>query len=303
MNIELVKFFIEQQESVDMILDLIPVPVFVKDIEGRYLTCNTAFESFIGISRQQMTGKGVYDLWPKPQADVYYAKDKELFDNPGLQIYETNVTASERESVVQFHKVTFSDSEGKVAGLLGVIFDRTSEKKLENELKYLALIDNLTGLLNRRAGTEAVNRLLAESGRNKRTFSLAMMDIDHFKSINDTYGHETGDRALKSVQKVSAGVLREYDFIYRYGGEEFMLCFPDTGMEKAQLIAERLRQAFAKNKIETAVHKNIQITVSIGVASYPQHGDTLEKLSNACDDALYAAKHGGRNNVKCASNG
>jgi len=91
MNVELVRFFQEQKESLDMILDLIPVPVFTKDIDGRYLSCNTAFEEFIGITRQKLVGKGVYELWHGQQADIYYAKDKELFDNPGIQIYETSV--------------------------------------------------------------------------------------------------------------------------------------------------------------------------------------------------------------------
>jgi len=177
MNIELIDLigtFDEQQGSLNMILDLIPVPIFAKDIQGRYLTCNAAFEGFIGITRQQMIGKGVYDLWPQPQADVYYAKDKELFENPGLQKYESSVIASsDRENTVQFHKVTFLDANGQVAGLLGVIFDRTQEKNLENELKHLALIDTVTGLLNRRAGIDAINRLLAESARNKGIFRAA----------------------------------------------------------------------------------------------------------------------------------
>lgn len=301
MNVELVRFFQEQKESLDMILDLIPVPVFTKDIDGRYLSCNTAFEEFIGISRQKLVGKSVYDLWHGQQADIYHAKDKELFDKPGIQIYETSViTSSGSETSVQFHKATFLDAHGQVAGLLGVIFDRTKEKTLENKLKHLALIDTLTGLRNRRAGIEAVSRLLSESARKQRTFSMAMMDIDRFKKINDTWGHAAGDRVLESVRGICKGILREYDFIFRYGGEEFMLCFPDSNSEEARDIAERLRTAFESSPIAVGGEDSVQVTVSIGIASYPGHGDDVEDLTQACDSALYAAKHSGRNRVKLA---
>ncbi|HHH45009.1 MAG TPA: sensor domain-containing diguanylate cyclase [Gammaproteobacteria bacterium] len=301
MNVELVRFFQEQKESLDMILDLIPVPVFTKDKEGRYLSCNTAFEEFIGVSRRKLMGKGVYDLWPGPQADIYHAKDKELFDNPGIQIYETSViTTSGSETSVQFHKATFLDAKGQVAGLLGVIFDRTKEKTLENKLKHLALVDTLTGLRNRRAGIEAVNRLISESARKQRAFSMAMMDIDHFKKINDTWGHAGGDRVLESVQGICKGILREYDFIFRYGGEEFMLCFPDSHSEETREIAERLRTAFESSPIVVGGEDSVQVTVSIGIASYPEHGDDVEDLTRACDSALYAAKHSGRNRVRLA---
>lgn len=302
MSIELIKFFRENQDSLDMILDLIPVPVFTKDVEGRYITCNAAFEEFIGITRNKLIGNGVYDLWPRDQADVYYTKDKELFDAPGLQVYETNVTTTGgEEKIVQFHKTTFLDGNGKVAGLLGVIFDRTQEKQLEYKLKHFALVDELTGLPNRRSGSDTIKRLLSESQRKGRMFSIAMMDIDHFKKINDTYGHGAGDKVLKSIKNITAAVLRQYDFIFRCGGEEFMLCFPESDAKQARSVSERLRKEFENSRITINNNQVIKITVSLGVASYPEHGTNMEDLTKACDDALYLAKHSGRNLVKVAS--
>lgn len=301
MNTELVKFIKVHMESLDAVLDLIPVPVFTKDVQGRYLACNAAFERFMRTSRAKIVGKTVYELWPKTLADIYSEKDKELYDNPGLQVYETDQIILGRESTVQFHKATFSDIDGKIAGLLGVIFDRTTEKALENKLIQLAHIDTLTGLLNRYAGFDAMKRLFAESTRNKNVFSIAMMDIDHFKNINDKYGHDAGDRVLESIQNISKGVLREYDFIFRYGGEEFVLCFPNTTIEEAYVITERLRVRFERYKFNISRDETVQVTVSIGVASYPEHGKSIETLIKVCDKSLYLAKHCGRNNIKRAS--
>lgn len=236
MAIDLTDFFKTHEESLNIILDLIPVPVFAKDIQGNYLTCNQSFEKFTGISRQQMIGKNVYDLWEKQLAEIYFAKDKELFDHQGIQIYESEVVAPNGDKVVvQFHKATFQEKNGDVAGLFGVIFDRTTENKLAEELRHLAYFDALTGLLNRRAGLDEARRLLSECTRKKRSFSLAMIDIDCFKAINDRYGHNVGDQTLEAIKIVSQGVLREYDQLIRYGGDEFILCFPETSTKEAHL--------------------------------------------------------------------
>lgn len=298
MNIDLTKFITQNQGPLDLVLDLIPVPVFAKDAQGIYIACNKAFEEFIGISVDELIGKGVFDLWEESLAKIYHAKDKELLDSPGLQVYESEVINSDGKTItVQFYKSTFTDGDGAVSGLLGVIFDRTKEKALENELKQHAYYDYVTKLLNRRAGIDAMKRLIADCTRNERRLSVAILDIDRFKRINDTYGHEVGDRALRMVRKLAEEVLREYDLIFRHGGDEFILCFPDTGIDEAERIAERFREAFAFSRLESSTGATVRNTVSIGVASYPGHGEDIKSLIKACDEALYAAKHKGRNIV------
>ena len=201
-RINLTQFIKENHESLLMVLDLIPNPIFIKDTEGQYLSCNVSFEKFCGFTRQQIIKKSVHDLWEKSQADVFFAKDKELFDNPGLQVYETKFTNPEGiEYIFQFHKVTFTNFKKEVSGLLGIIFDITEIKRLEQSLSKLSQIDELTQILNRRAGFDQMEKVLKDSVRKNKVFSIALMDIDHFKKLNDTYGHSIGDLVLKTIAK------------------------------------------------------------------------------------------------------
>ncbi len=299
MNLELIHFIKQQEGQLSAFIDLIPVPIFVKDADGIYLNCNSAFESFIHIPREKLIGNSVYDLWDKDLADIYHQKDQELFDSPGVQVYDSEVkTTDGKRIIVQFYKSTFTNREGEIAGLLGIIFDRTTERLLEDELRELAQYDCLTGLLNRREGLIALQRILAESARNHHQFSIALLDIDYFKEINDKFGHDTGDQVLNSIKQIADCVLREYDLIYRYGGDEFVLCFPETSADEAVTIAERLRQAFISHHSALLASQAPSSGLSIGVACYPEHGATPEALIKASDLALYQAKENGRNQVQ-----
>jgi len=232
---------------------------------------------------------------------VSYARDKELFDNPGLQIYETDTTASfGRTYTVQLHKITFLDSDGKVAGLLGIVFDMTDKKQLERTLFDMARIDILTGLSNRRSGIEQIERVFKESVRKDRVFSILMIDIDYFKEINDTYGHSVGDLVLQLIANRSARLMRDCDIFFRYGGEEFIACLPETQIDETHDIAERLRAQFDTEGIEIPKGDIIRVTMSIGIAAYPEHGSEIEHLINESDKALYAAKNSGRNCIMTA---
>lgn len=301
MSFDLVHFINEHEQSFHKVFDLIPIPLFAKDVQGKYLTCNKAYEDISGKSRQEMIGKTVYDLWPKSQAELFFLKDKELFDTPGQQIYEADISASfGKKCIVQFHKVTFSNKAGETIGLLGAIFNLTEKKELEEKLKKLSEIDDLTGLLNRRTGMERMNQVLHQGQRHGHDFVIAVMDIDHFKSINDTYGHETGDKVLKEVNQITSEALRDYDILLRYGGEEFVLCFPETNVEEARIIVERIRTLFEKRSHSLPDGGNLIVTVSVGIAAYPNDGKTIDQLINAGDKAMYQAKSAGRNCIRLA---
>lgn len=303
MTFNITKFISENKETFHLILDLIPIPLFIKGVSGKYLSCNHQYEILSGKSRKEMIGKTVYELWPKAQADMFFLKDKELFDSPGFQTYQADISASfDHQCIVEFHKETFKDSDGQVVGLLGAILDVTEKTNLELDLKRLAETDDLTGLPNRRAGLNLVHQLLKQSQRSKKTFVVAMLDIDNFKLINDTYGHNNGDIALQEINKVTSELLRDYDIIFRHGGEEFILCFPDTGLSESLAVLERIRHRFEKNDFIISGGETISITVSIGVSAYPQHGASIKKLLSASDTALYAAKDAGRNCIREAVN-
>jgi two-component system, cell cycle response regulator len=162
----------------------------------------------------------------------------------------------------------------------------------------LALIDPLTGIYNQRYLRRHLTGLL--DGGQGRELAVLMLDVDHFKSVNDRFGHAAGDRALRLIADTLRSNTRVFDSLARYGGEEFVVLMPGSGPEEAAAAAERLRSAVADSPFETPEGDTMQLTVSVGVACTPGHPATPEKLLNAADLALYAAKRGGRNRIAMA---
>jgi diguanylate cyclase (GGDEF)-like protein len=165
----------------------------------------------------------------------------------------------------------------------------------EQRLLIESMTDPLTGLLNRRYFNEQVQKEAARSRRHGLRFSVLMLDIDHFKRINDTYGHPVGDLAIKAVASVCNKALRPQDILARYGGEEFVIALPHTDAEGAGTVAERIRQAV--EQIEIAAEPGpVRFTVSIGVSTY-RRDLPFEQIVGRADQALYQAKQTGRNRV------
>ncbi len=181
--------------------------------------------------------------------------------------------------------------------VVGTFRDVTERKEAEDKLRKLATTDSLTGLSNRRFFMESAEDALERTRRYGRELSLLMMDIDYFKTVNDMYGHDAGDDVLKGLSKTGLKILRNIDVFGRIGGEEFSILLPDTGLEGATLVAERLRSEIEATKMNTR-SGGLNITVSIGVATYSEQTKTLEHLLKAADIGLYAAKEAGRNQVK-----
>jgi diguanylate cyclase (GGDEF)-like protein len=170
-------------------------------------------------------------------------------------------------------------------------------KLVEHEQRLLleATTDPLTGLLNRGRFVELCEREENRCRRHGLTFSVLMLDIDHFKRVNDTYGHPIGDLAIKALADICGSALRPHDLLARYGGEEFVLTLPRTDHDGAHIVAERIRQKVEAIELPTA-QGAVRFTVSIGVASYLQGKEFLQVVGRA-DEALYLAKQGGRNRV------
>jgi len=169
--------------------------------------------------------------------------------------------------------------------------------KLQRKYKHHATVDALTGLRNRRWFDNVLERQLGRSTFNQQTTSLIMMDIDHFKAVNDTYGHVAGDQVLSAVGGAIHAGLRPTDLSARYGGEEFVIILPDTPLAGAVLVAERLRENMESMDISLDTHdETLQVTVSVGVAAAKQDEPAISLVDKA-DDALYRAKEGGRNRV------
>jgi diguanylate cyclase (GGDEF)-like protein len=176
------------------------------------------------------------------------------------------------------------------------LVDEISERKqAEERLARTATSDLLTGVMNRRAMLEQLRYQLVRHQRNKTPFILLVLDIDHFKNINDTYGHDIGDQALISVADVLLNSTRSQDLISRWGGEEFLILLPDTDIKGGVIVAEKIRSR-VESEVFKAAGKSLQLTMSIGVTEY-KDGQNIEQCIKAADSALYKAKDQGRNRV------
>ena len=185
---------------------------------------------------------------------------------------------------------------------------QASLQESRHNMENLAMHDTLTGLLNRRA---IHDRALGELNRLKRgtisgPLSVILLDIDHFKDINDTYGHEAGDRTLQAVAKLLQGHLRSYDGLGRWGGEEFLMLLPGTGLSEACAVAERVRATLVEAQPPLPDGTRVAVSASLGVAAIDEAGSEtvgeqwLDQLVRAADRALYEAKSAGRNRVAAA---
>ncbi len=191
------------------------------------------------------------------------------------------------------------------AGLERLVEERTRELRLAKErlasinaeleealqqVEVLAVTDSLTGLYNRRYFDEQLDREIIRAVRYDRPLGLVMFDLDHFKRVNDRYGHQIGDQVLKRFAEILNGATRSMDIVARIGGEEFALVLPETGIEEVAEIAERIRKVQEKDGLHT--------TVSAGLASVPLHATSARALMLVADNALYKAKRSGRNQVR-----
>jgi diguanylate cyclase (GGDEF)-like protein len=192
-----------------------------------------------------------------------------------------------------------------VMAVATVVFNRLAElDQLQNDVRT----DPKTGILNMRGWSESAERALERTARSGDQLALLMVDLDHFKWINDTYGHPAGDDVLRTVAQTLDEVTRPSDLVGRFGGEEFLILLPDIDEDATWDAAERIRVAIAKLHIVTTDKRGDPATIadrttSIGVARHPRHGDNLERLLQSADAAVYLAKENGRDQVCFAPDG
>lgn len=208
--------------------------------------------------------------------------------NENMEV-ELILNGSERMyAIVTSVRLNFKNRNAVLIGL----FDITKQKQSEEALKNMALIDNLTGLNNRHFFEEQANYKIEEAETHGKSISMLMLDLDFFKNINDTYGHFVGDEVLKFTANILKTEIRKSDYIFRIGGEEFVILMPSTDIYTADVVAERIRLA-----LESTAHPIAgKITASIGVAEKLKF-ESLEDWCKRADEALYYAKKGGRNCV------
>jgi diguanylate cyclase (GGDEF)-like protein len=174
-----------------------------------------------------------------------------------------------------------------------------ANQQLQVQLYEQAVHDALTGLFNRRYLEEALERLLVRAAHDYTPLSILMLDVDHFKQFNDSYGHKAGDLILRALGQLLRTYTRPSDVACRYGGEEFIVIMPDAPLEVAVVRADELRQLFADLEVQYG-GTSLSATITIGVATFPNHGTDSDTLLHAADQALYAAKAAGRDLVYAA---
>ncbi len=281
-------------------------------IEGeRFVYANPKFASIVGYSIEELMRMGPLDITPE--------KERQRADKlmrrwmAGLFNQDAFVVNVLRKDGALVNAEISGGSPVTIGGKLAVMAvwaDVTERMRIEREVQALNLIlreqamrDPLTGLFNRRYLEETLEREIALAQRQGYAVSLIMGDIDHFKAVNDTRGHQAGDAVLRKCGEMIERHSRSSDICCRYGGEEFLLVLPNVPQEKAFERAEQLRRAVEEATVLFEAG-GIHVTASFGVASYPAHGGDSDSLIAAADSALYGAKSAGRNQVKfCAVDG
>ncbi len=302
-------------------MDLIPVArgrliesmsdgVLVLDEQGRIVDINPAMQNILEHEPASYLGKNASVILDQWEHNV----------EPLLNGTETRTelkVPQKPSSYLDLRITPLYDDDHKMNGRLMVFRDITDRKAVEKDLRRAmdrlqtqlieigilqsqlreqAIRDVLTNLFNRRYLEETLERELARATREKYPLCVIMMDLDYFKEVNDTYGHEAGDVVLKTIAETVTKQSRHGDFVCRYGGEEFVLVMPNIGIEKARERAAALHQIIDALNIPYG-RFNLTTTISMGIAWYPAHGTTKEALMRAADMAMYVAKNTGRNRV------
>lgn len=284
--------------------------ILVIDAQGRIVDINPAMRNFLNDDPASFLGKNLMEALTVWKEHLEYLMT-------GLETRTELRLPNNPSRYLDLRVTPLFDDDQNLSGRLVIFRDVTDRKEVEKDLRHAmdrmqtqlieigllqsqlreqAIRDALTNLFNRRYLEETLERELARAAREIYPLCIVMMDIDHFKNVNDTYGHEAGDLVLKTLADTVTGLSRQGDFVCRYGGEEFVLVMPNINIEVARDRVNSLHRSISSLYVPFG-RFNINITVSMGLSAYPLHGETKGDLLRAADRALYTAKNMGRNRV------
>lgn len=294
-RVEVEQRLLKSEQHLRSVLEILPYPIYIaRRPDGQVL--------FVNRKTCLLFQKSVAQLLKSHSAEFYVnTSDREelgklLETIPDIRDIEVNMrTATGREFVAEMAAIKMDYDD--VSAVLVALNDISQRKELETELLRQASTDSLTGINNRRYFITQAEQELRRSRRFGRAMSVMMLDLDHFKMINDHHGHAVGDAVLQNAVKRALESLRQSDFMGRLGGEEFAVILPETDLAAACDVAERLRTHLAERPI-IAERIAVPSTVSIGVAQLSDEDTDIDALMSRADKALYRAKHGGRNRVE-----
>lgn len=268
--------------------------VIVINLDGQVMMINSAGETILGQSSKDVIGKRFPELTSQLGLD-----EVEL---AGMQEKPVEFSPAGNPHVMYQMKITvLYDKNHENKGSVVLIHDISDWKRSQKRLTDLATIDYLTGIYNRQHFIHLAQQELLRCAKNRQFCSVIIMDVDHFKSVNDTYGHQTGDQVLKHIMELCRKNFRRVDILGRYGGEEFVALLPEINQEEVLLVAERVRLAIDQSPFITP-DANIALSISLGVAmADPVVFYPLDQLLEQADKAMYVSKQRGRNKVSVYS--
>ncbi len=287
----------ESEEKYRLLVENINESILITQ-NDKLIYFNKRFLEMLGYSLEELYHQDYQVIYPPAGLDLLEMRRQRR--EKGINVpprYETTMKRKDGRLIDVEANVTIINYQGTLA-TLAVINDITDRKFQEDQIRYLATHDGLTGLNNHREFYRRFREEVERSTRYQRTFCLLMADLDHFKNINDTYGHPVGDDVLRTVAQLLNDDIRNVDIIARYGGEEISIIMPEIGKQTAIFIAERLRKKVEEIWITIPNGKKVQVTISIGVAVFPEDAEDGDSLIQKADQCLYAAKRAGRNKVQ-----
>ena len=298
-------FTIEQQ--LQSTARTLPDPIFVIDKFGKYLDVIGGKERSLYHSGDFLINKYLHDVLPESLADTFMQTISEAIEDNSLKTMEYQLGPKDiigspldgPKSAQWFEGRVYpiKDHSGGINSVVWLAINITERKQLEKQLKELSEKDALTGAYNRRYFTQIFDKEFAIAQRYKNKLSVLLIDIDNFKEVNDTYGHNGGDAVLKRFVIFCEEILRESDLFSRYGGEEFIVMLASTPSLGAAIIAERIRANIEEMSV-TYKKQTIKFTISIGISLVLDTDTNSNAVLTRADSALYQAKKNGRNRIE-----
>lgn len=289
----------ESEEIHRLLADNATDVIWVMDLDGKFKYVSPSVEKLRGYtpeevmlqSKEELLCEDSIEYMEKGLEDTIYA----VKNNLPFKIFRGDMEQPCKDGTTVWTDLTVSgiyDKENNFLGLLGVSRDITERKKMEDEIRRLTEIDRLTQIYNRLKLDSVIKSEMERSKRSNSHFSIILMDIDRFKMVNDHYGHIVGDEVLKEIASIIKSSIRKIDTPGRWGGEEFLIILPESNLEGALNLAEKLRKKIEKHKFS----KVGNLTSSFGVAEF-ENGISENELLKRADDGMYEAKKTGRNKV------
>ncbi|WP_127469878.1 EAL and GGDEF domain-containing protein [Thiomicrorhabdus aquaedulcis] len=297
-----------QNGLLEKIINTVPTRIFWKDLNGHYLGANNLFLQDAQLTdKNQLIGKTDFDMpWADTNAQYYRHDDQKVINtgHPKLQFEEKQTTSNGQTIYLLTSKVPLQNEQNQIIGTLGTYDDITERRFIENQLlqqkeflRYQAHYDALTGLPNRVLFQDRLQQTIQKSKRHAQQFALLFIDLDQFKQINDSLGHDIGDQVLKMVAANLKSALGEEDTLARLGGDEFTIIVQELNQpQDASILANKILD-ITKQPFQIDEH-SLYLSSSIGISIYPKDAQTAEELLKYADAAMYRAKDEGRDNFQ-----